>query len=154
MAKIASKTVGENDVRFAFVDGEALTCDLDSLPDHIVKRLALHGLSQKVGDSYASAESVHEAQVAARGVWDNLRGGVWAVKASRGGKMVEALARATGKPVDECLAAYQAMDKNAVAALRKHPDIKRALAEIDLERAKAQASAPTDADAPDLSNLF
>lgn len=153
MAKIAKKVVGDTYVRFEFANGEFTQCDVSKLSSDIIHRLALHGLSQKVGDSYASAESVTDAQRNAEEVWRNLSNGIWATKATRGGKIVEALSRATGKPIDECLEAYAAMDDDARKALRVHPSIKAALASIEAERAAALAKAVPD-DATDLNALF
>ena len=154
MAKIANKSVSETGVTIDFIDGgKALNCPLKALPKSIIHQLALHGLSQKVGDSYSGAESVEEARVLAEGVFENLKAGSWAVRASRGGKFVEALVRATDKEYGECLTAWNAMSKEEQKTLKAHPAIKKAIAEIDLERAKVAASVDTT-DAPSLSALL
>lgn len=154
MAKIASKVTGDGFVRFEFADGEFLQCPLDDIKSNdIIGRLALHGISQKVGDSYAGAESISEARLMAESVWRNLTGGLWAVKAAKGGKIVEALHRATGKPFDVCLEKYTLMTEDAKKGLRKHPDIKRALAEIEAERAAKLADAAGDG-GTDLNDMF
>ena len=152
MAKIASKVMGEGFVRFEFADGEILQCNADEIRGDIVTRLMLHGISQKVGDSYAGAESITEARLMAQGVWNNLTSGVWALKAVRGGKIVEALHRITGKPFDECLEKWAGMDEAGQKALRKHPDIKRVMAEMEAERARALAEGAEGG--TDLSDLF
>lgn len=157
MAKIASKIVGDGFVRFEFADGEFLQCTLDKIVSaDVMGRLALHGISQKVGDSYAGAESVKEARLLAEGVWRNLVSGLWVVKATRGGKIVEALHRVTGQPIDVCLDKFAGMDEAAKKNLRKHPAIKKALAEIEAERAAAvaEAAANSGEDVPDLGDLF
>lgn len=155
MAKIASKVMGEGFVRFEFADGEFLQCDAKDISGDIITRLVLHGVSQKVGDSYAGAESIGEARLVAQAVWNNLKTGIWAAKAARGGKIVEALHRATGQPLDVCLEKWADLPEGKQKALRKHPDIKRALADIEAERAAAlaEAAVPSD-DTPDLSGLF
>lgn len=153
MAKIANKVMGEGFVRFEFADGKYLQCDAKNINGDIMTRLVLHGISQKVGDSYAGAESVKEARLMAEGVWRNLTNGLWAVKATRGGKIVEALHRITGKPYDVCLEKWQGMDEAAQKALRKHADVKRVLAEMEAERAAALAEAAGD-DGEDLGALF
>lgn len=153
MAKIATKVMGEGFVRFEFADGQFLQCDADAVRGDIVTRLMLHGISQKVGDSYAGAESVTEARMMAEAVWRNLTSGLWAVKATRGGKIVEALHRVTGKAIEVCLEKWAGMDEAAQKALRKHPDIKRALADMEAERAAALAEAAGD-DGDDLTALF
>ena len=151
--KIANKSVTETAVVFDFADGTTVECDISQVNEAILYRLALHGLSQKVGDSYSGAESVAEAIGAARSVWSNLTEGQWAVRAARGGKIVEALARVTGKDYDECLEVYAGMTDAEKKDLRKHPQIKQAMAEIELERAQAAASQPVEGGA-DLGKLF
>ena len=153
MAKIASKVVGESFVRFEFADGDYMQCDISKLSQDMLVKLALHGISQKVGDSYASAESVKEAKINAKAVWDNLSAGVWAVRAVKGGKIVEALSRATGQPYDVCLEKYASMTDEQKKDLRKHKDIKLALAEIEAERAAALAESAGDDD-ESLTALF
>lgn len=153
MAKIAKKAVDEKAERvtFGFMDGEKLACNLQDLPDDMIRKLALHGLSQKVGDSYASATSIDEAKQNARSVWGNLVAGVWATKAARGGKFVEALARVTGKGYDECLAAWSGMDDKQKAELKKHPQMKKAIAEIEAENAARAAEAASGEEAEAIS---
>lgn len=153
MARIASKTVGADAVTFAFANGQEVVAVLDELPNDIVRRLALHGLSQKVGDSYAGAESVTEAAAMAANVVSNLVAGLWAAKAARGGKIVEAIHRALGVSLEDALAKWSVMDDGAKKAVKAHPDIKRALAEIEAERAAALAGAASG-DAEDLGALF
>ena len=157
MAKVASKIVGDGFVRFEFADGEFLQCTLDKIASaDVMARLALHGISQKVGDAYAGAESITEARALATSVWNNLVSGLWAVKATRGGKIVEALHRITKQPLDLCLEKFAGMSEDKKKALRKHPDIKRALAEIEAERAAAlaEAASNSDEDVQDLGDLF
>lgn len=154
MARIANKTVNDNGVEFAFVNGETISATVDMLPDEIVKRLAVHGLSQKVGDSYASAETIEEAISSANAVINNLTNNVWATKSIRGGKIVEALVAFSKKPYDECLSVYTKMDDKAKKALRSHPSIKVELAKIEAKRAEAAAAAVEGQEGSDLSGLF
>ena len=156
MARIANKRPSAEGVEFEFANGDKLNCKVSDLPQEMIERLAVHGIAQKVGDSYASAESVEEAIGNAKSVWDNLKAGQWATKASRGGKYVEALKRVTGKDYDECLAAWNQMTDKQKAELRKHPDIKAAIAAIEAEnaeRAKADAAQSGDT-GMDLTGLF
>ena len=153
MAKIASKITGDGFVRFEFIDGEVVQCDVASLPDEIIHRLALHGLSQKVGDSYAGAASVTEARIMADTVYKNLVAGMWATKATRGVKIIEAIHRAMGIPLDVALEKWSLMDDGKKKAVRAHPDIKKALAEIEAERAAKLAAVATDT-GENLNDLF
>ncbi len=153
MGKVAKKVVDENGVTFSFINGEELTCNLHDLPEAIVHKLALHGLSQKVGDSYAGAESVSEALGMAGSTWNNLVSNQWATKSQRGRKTVAAMARGLGKSYSECLEVWTAMSKEKKAALKKHPTILKAMAEIDLERAQGEINAdPTGGES--LAGLF
>ena len=94
----------------------------------------MHGLSQKVGDSYASAESVTEAAESARAQWDGLLGGEWATR-SGGGILAEALSRATGKELAECVDAVRRLDDKQKRKLSGDARILTAIAEIRKERA-------------------
>ena len=153
MARIAKKSVTTNGVLFSFVNGTELEPMLDGLDEGIIKSLAIHGLSQKIGDSYAGAESVEEAIAAANGVWENLKAGLWGAKVQRGGKIVEALARATGQTFEACFEKWQGMDDKTQAAIRKHKDVKAALAGMEAARAAALAEAAGDS-GEDLGSLF
>ena len=153
MAKIAKKIVGDNSVTFSFSNGKDIVAKLSELPEEIVHRLALHGLSQKGGDSYASADSIGTAVANLTEVVGNLRRGIWATKAT-GGKLAEALQRATGQPLEDCIAKLQGMDDKAKADLRKHPQIKLAIAQIDAENAAKVAETIGDETGEDLSDMF
>ncbi len=156
MARIATKSVDieSKTVTFSFLNEDELICRLADLPDEIQNKLMLHGLSQKVGDSYAQAENIEAGFISATDVYTNLVNNSWSTKTSRGGKIVEALAAFSGKPMAECLEVYSKMDDKAKAVLRKHPSIKLELATIEAKRAKAAAESVTEADASDLEGLF
>lgn len=152
--KIAKKIVGDDFVKFEFANGEILVCSLDDLSEETVRKLAVHGLSQKEGDSYAGAESIAEAVSSAKTVWNNLVNDLWTVKVSRGGRMVEALVRATGKTFEECLEKYTDMDEAAQKDLKKHPAIVQALADIEVERAAVLVKAAEGTDVKSLDDIF
>ena len=63
-------------VSFAF-ESETMEFKLADLSSEMVTRLALHGLSQKLGDSYADSTKVTNPQTAACSVWNNLLEGNW-----------------------------------------------------------------------------
>ena len=63
-------------VTFAF-ENETVEFKLADLSAEMVTRLALHGLSQKLGDSYADSTKVTDPQSAASVVWENLLEGNW-----------------------------------------------------------------------------
>lgn len=150
-AKIATKETEGNSVRVAFTDGEVLEVSLGQLPEDIVKHLALHGLSQKLGDSYAGEKDVEVAKAKAKKVAERLQAGEWkAVREGSGGgritDLAQALARVTGKELAECVSVITDMDKEQKKALRQHPQIKVALAEIAAEKAKAKAAEAGEVD--------
>ena len=62
-----------------FKTGEKRDVELGKLPESIVTQLAMHGLSQKLGDSYASVKGdVAKAIVLFDGVLKQLQEGEWA----------------------------------------------------------------------------
>lgn len=155
-----SKDVTDTGVNFEFHDGATLEANLDSLSEDMVKKLAIHGLSQKIGDSY-SGEDAANCQTIAETTWKTLQEGNWSSRTGSGGPRIsmlaEALARVTGKEVQECVAKIAEMDDDTKKDLRAHPQIKAITAEIKLEKAKAeQEKAASEADAEgalDLSAL-
>jgi hypothetical protein len=88
---------------------------IDELPQEMVDRLVLHGLSQKLGDSYASAGATGaDPYECAQKVWDNLIEGNWG--AERGSGLEDKLAEA-----HERLAKYDALSddqKRLMAGLK------------------------------------
>lgn len=132
----AKKVINQQDrtVTFEFANGDTLVIGLSALGENMVTRLALHGVAQKVGDSYANAISVDEAIANATEAVDKLRRGDWTTKAS-GGILAIALARVAGRSIAEAQAVLEKMDKKAKAALGKSDAILTAIAEIRKERA-------------------
>lgn len=187
MSKTFSKSVsgpltatpdGEAAVAITFPDDSVLGLALSKLSAAVVTRLAIHGLSQKLGDSYASASSQENplafAKERVKSVIEQLLAGEWRVTAEGGPRvtlLARALARATGQTVDaavEVLANKQAeLDnegkkladnpwKQFQKQLRGQPAIAAAIAAIELEDAQAAAAAAPKADAQsvDLGKLF
>lgn len=152
---IAKKTVAEDltGVSIEFTNGEVIGVTLDALSPEIVRNLALHGLSQKLGDSYSGESDVAVAKTKAEAVAQRLAEGNWKAvrEAGSGGRitdLAQALAQVTGKTVEEAVAAIEAMDKAQKSGLRKHPRIKAATAAI--AAARAAKAAEDAADAPEL----
>ena len=71
-----SVNVEEQSVTFGF-ENETVEFKLADLSSEMVTRLALHGLSQKLGDSYADSTKVTDPKKAATDVWNNLKDGNW-----------------------------------------------------------------------------
>ena len=97
-------------VSFSYADGGARVYSLEDLTPAMVTRLALHGLAQKLGDSYAGRTDHEDCTEA---VWGNLVEENWG--ATRGSGLEDKLAEA-----EERLANYVVMtddQKRMVATL-------------------------------------
>lgn len=143
MAKKASKKIDGDVIRITFEEtNDTLEADLNNLPGDIVQRLAMHGLSQKLGDSYAGVDAA-EAFEKAKAVLDELQKGEWSTRVAAAGprttQLAEALASVTGKTVEEAAGIVENMDDDQKKDLRKHPHIKAALADIRAQAAKEAA---------------
>ena len=132
-------------VSFILGNGVKVVGDLDKFPADIVERLAVHGLSQKVGDSTSNLSKTrdfHAAFGAMQEIVDNLEKGLWSV---RGGNstsdLVAALADLQGSDTETVQAAIDAASEEQVAELRKHPQIRAKILELQAERQKALAKA-------------
>ena len=143
----------EKSVRATLGNGLTVQVTLSELKPEMIERLALHGLSQKLGDStssFSKAEDFHGAFGAMQTTADNLLAGVWS---SRGGSgtsdLVAALAELQDLDVDDVQTAVDAMDDEQLAQVRKHPQVKLKIAEIQKRRLEAAA-----ATAPSLEDLM
>jgi hypothetical protein len=136
-------------VTLGFKEGQPLTVELKELGKDIIKHLALHGLSQKLGDSYSGETDIKVARTKAEGVAKRLRDGDWrAVREGGGGgritDLAQALARVAGQEVEAATKVIENMDKDEKSELRAHHQIKVAMAEIAAERAKAALAKQTE----------
>lgn len=138
---IAKKLIGDTSITFTWADETSETIELSLFSEAIINRTALHGFSQKLGDSYSGIQNIAEAKIAMHGVLASLVAGDWNRKGgSTGGIWVAALARATEETLERALEAWDKMTDTVKAATKKHPDLIRAKAEIELERAQAKAA--------------
>ncbi len=159
MAKIAKKEITENGVVFSFANGEVVLATVAAMPEEILYRLAIHGLSQKLGDSYASAGdkglTVADCADGVRDILRNLTEGIWSASGGTGSSILaEALAALTGKELGECAKILTAMPDDAKKALAKRDDVKAAVAEIKAARARAKLAGQSGGDIDDLTGLF
>ena len=140
MAKASVEHLPDNGgLRFMFATGETLVAPLETLAPGMVTRLALHGLEQKLRDSYSGADPEECAGLAQK-VWDNLSKGVWTSRPPGGvgtsGKKllvraVEAVLRESGKPVPAELAeTIDSLSRSERAKLRADPRVAVKLAEL------------------------
>lgn len=132
--KKLAKTVSDNSVTFSFHDAGAFTVDIADIPEATIRQLALHGISQKVGDACSGEPDPALARGLCEAVAENLRKGVWATRASGGGKLAQALSRVSGRDLAECVTVLQGLDEKQKRALRKDASIAKALLEIERER--------------------
>lgn len=135
-------------VSFDFENGKSAVFDLSKVSADIVRRLALHGASQKIGDSYAgagdSADPAAYAEQAAGETIAQLVAGDW--RASSGGgprvsDLAVAMSRLNGKPVEEVVESLSKATDEQKKELRKHPKIAATLAAIKAENAAKRAAA-------------
>ena len=155
--KFLTKTLDEQAGRVTFTLGNGLkvSVGLGELPEVMRDRLALHGLSQKVGDAsagYAKAEDYRGAFGAMQGTVDNLLEGVWSVRGGSGtADLVTALAELQGLDTDVVEEAVGRMTEEQLAAVTKHPQVKVKIAEIRKARLELAAKA---SDVPDLGEMM
>lgn len=143
--KKVSKTINEDGtLSFEFATGEVVDVNPGDFSNEIQKQLLIHGVSQKLGDSY-SGEDADKCHVIFSGVLKNLTEGNWSARAGGGGgarisQLAEALSRASdGETVETCVETLSSMSDEEKAAVKKHPAVQAALAEIKLEKAQAEA---------------
>lgn len=135
--KIAKKSKLDNGVRFTFADDKTvLAFDLKDLSKDMVRQLAIHGLSQKLGDSYASLDTVGESVKVVESVWANLKAGNFNARVmGSGGIYAEAIARIKGISLEAAQEAWAGLDEEAQDKLRKNERVKAMAAVIRGEKA-------------------
>lgn len=157
----AKKEIREdgNGVNFNFSNGEVLECTLDSIPEEVQKHLMLHGLSQKVGDSYAGMDTVEECLETASAMFERLVKGEWTAARQSSGtpktsQLFEALVRCMpNKSAEEIQTLLENMDDEKKKALKKHAQVAAAIAEIQAERAAEKAKKAAEAAQEDGGSL-
>lgn len=130
-------------VEFAFGNGKKLVCESERIPEATRLQLMLHGISQKVGDSFAGvkgnyAEGIQNAQ----DTIDQLYAGVW--KAAREddarprlAELAEAIARIKGVPLESATKAVEAGTDEQRKTWRSNAKVKATIAQIRAEKAAA-----------------
>lgn len=142
--QIAKKVIDGDTLTFRWADDSETVIKPSDFSEEIIAHAILHGLSQKLGDSYSGAGGDVDAAKAmfeetraalAEGDWNRKGGGF-----STGGIWVEALAKAANVSMEEALEAWNNQDDAGKAGIRKQPQVKAAKAEIELERAQKKAA--------------
>ena len=144
-------------VAFTLGNGVKVIGDLSKMPADIVERLAIHGLSQKVGDSTSNlskSRDFHAAFGAMQEIVDNLEKGLWSVRGgSSTSDLVAAMAELQGLDTETVQAAVDSASEEQVAELRKHPQIKAKILEMQAERQKQLAKANAE-DMPSIGDML
>jgi hypothetical protein len=147
MASVASKTLDfENSaVEFAFANGQTHTVNLADFSDEMKLHFALHGISQKLGDSYSSSKGdPAAAEQSFIATLDQLKSGEWRAARGEGDskprttELAEAIARIKGQPLAEVTATLAAADEDTKKTLRANPRVKAVIAVIRAEKAQAK----------------
>lgn len=144
-------------LQFAFANGDKLDVDPTKLSDGVRYCAMLHGLAQKIGDSYAGAKTPDEASEEAGSLYERLESGEWIAERESAGPRISLIlaaivkARAdAGKPFTEAEQAERAeklkADKTYRESAMANPAVKAAYAAIQAERA-AERAAKAAADA-------
>lgn len=130
-----------------FADGASSEVNIDTLPSNIVRNLAMHGLSQKLGDSYASVKGdVAAAKAKFEAVLKQLMSGEWkqAREAGEGGtkvtELAEAIARFKNAPIEKANAVVAQASDEQVKTWKANAKIKAIIAQIRAEKAAARAA--------------
>ena len=132
-----------------FSNGEEIRVDRDKVPANVASAAMLHGLSQKIGDTYAGAENIADAVEKAGAMAERLLNGEWLRPREsvgpRIGLLVEAVVAAKTAAGMEADAEKIAENLKGNADLRKNalnnPQIKAEYDRIKAERAQAAAKA-------------
>lgn len=134
-------------VSFTFGNGEKLEIDANGLSPEMQKQLMLHGISQKVGDSFAGVKGNYAEGVQnAKDTIEQLQAGVW--KAARDddarprlAELAEAIARIKDVPVEAATAAVEKGSEEQRKAWRSNAKVKATIAQIRAEKAAAALEA-------------
>lgn len=141
---------------------------LDNVDEIMLVQLALHGASQKIGDSYAgAANAVKDSDMTieeyvlsqvTEGI-KQLYEGDWSIRTGgtagpRVTDLARALAEAYGVEESEAADKVAEMDSETKKAVRKHPAIAPILERISIERKKAKLAELETKQPTDLPDLF
>jgi hypothetical protein len=147
----AGQPTGE--IQFQFEDSTVQTLNILALSPEIQFRLAIHGASQKGGDSYAGAKAEENplafAKASVKEVIDQLVANQWRSTREGGGPRISDLAvafsRVANATIEAAMEYVGSLDEAATKDLRNKPKVKAALAQIKAEKAIAAAKRATEA---------
>lgn len=138
---------GYSTLRFQFNGGGKHDIKLDDIHPSLHGILAMHGLSQKLGDTYAGDESVADAEESFTTMLERLKAGDWVSDRTGLGPspvlILEAIAAAkaeAGLPHDAEAAKEKYKTKEAREAALAVPAVKKHYERLRAERAAAKAA--------------
>jgi uncharacterized protein (DUF2267 family) len=155
LSKIVPSDIGgeASTVVFSFGNGLRTKLSLKELKPEIVEQLAIHGLSQKAGDSASGMSKDRDfsgAYAAVQAVLDNLRNGLWSSRAgSSTSDLVTVIAKIMKLSEDEAQAKVDAATEEQLLAIKKNPQVKEAISKLQAARAAENAKS-----APKLDDLM
>jgi phage-related tail protein len=146
-------------IQFTFEDNTVQLIDVNGLSEETKFRAMVHGISQKIGDSYAGAKAEENplafAKAACAETIAQVERNEWRAPSAGGGPRVTdlavALSRATGQTLEASVEYIGTLDENQVKELRGKAKIKAMLATVAAEKAIAKAKKLTEeaANAPE-----
>ena len=139
--------VEDGTITFAFEDDTKEVFEL-SKAEALVRHLALHGASQKIGDEYSSAGSKPDplayAKACVQDMIERLYRGDWKQASAgigkRANQFVLAFAEASGLSVEEAAAHIDGLEEEEKKALQAKPKIKAIILRMRAEAAAAKAA--------------
>lgn len=139
---------GAQRLEFRFANGTTESIDPNALTPDIRTAAMFHGLSQKLGDAYASSKDVDEAYEKFMAMKEQVEAENWLAERESAGPRISqvilaivAAKAAAGVEVTEAEVAekYKAMDKDQQKSLMKDPRINAQYQRIKAEQAAARA---------------
>lgn len=144
-SKIATKVLDfdASSVEFTFEGKEPRNITLASFSQEIQLHFALHGMSQKLGDSYSSAKGdVAVAEAAFDQTLAQLNAGEWRAARGEGDakprttELAAAIARIKNVPVEDVVAKLAASTDEERKTLRSNERVKATIAVLRAEKAQ------------------
>ena len=122
-------------VLFQLEDGTEYQVAVVDLPQNMVDRLVLHGLSQKLGDCFAG-KSLAEGKARFEVTRDNLVKGIWAASGGSDASVliIQAIANVTGSPVADVRARWAAMTQAQRGKVKRDPTVMAEWLRLEQER--------------------
>jgi len=129
-------------VRFDFSNGDTRTIVLNDLPSSILAQAVAHGISQKLGDSYASKKvSPDDAVQAIDKIVEALKNGDWSIRSSEVGESMAGIGVLTAAcskvyqiSIDRAKEVLKGLTAKEKASLRVDPAVSAAIQAIEAER--------------------